>query len=124
MTRRSDAFVIGQNDQLPKLERVPVESDGSVTDLAAATGAVFRMRAIGSGSLKVDAAATIENVTVDLGDGNGEQTLLGLTYDWPTAADTDTVGVYDGQFEVTFSSGTLKVPNAEPFQITVAEELA
>ena len=69
-----------------------VTSNGTPVDLTGAS-VRFRMRPMGSSTMKVDAAATI--VTPSQGQ---------LQYDWQ-AADVDTAGIYLAWWVVTFPSG-------------------
>src|SRR5512146_596227 len=70
-----------------------ITSDGAPVDLSAST-VKFKMRAVGSSTLKVDRAATIVNAAA------GE-----VRYDW-TGTDMDTAGDYLVYWEVT--TGTKK----------------
>lgn len=87
-------FSIKRNDTSPALEYTLSPE----VDLTAAS-VRFHMRLRG-GATKVDAAATI--VTVNPGV---------VRYDF-VAANTDTAGIYDAEFEITYSDSTLETfPN-------------
>ena len=101
-----------QNDTLPAIIAQLVDADGSIPDL---TGAAvkFIMRLRSGGAAKVNASATI--IAAATGD---------VKYSW-SAADTDTVGDYEGEFEVTFSGGAIQTyPNSMYFLIKVVDDIA
>jgi len=101
-----------QNDTLPAITAQLVDADGSIPDLTGAT-VKFIMRLTSGGAAKVDTSATI--VTATTGD---------VKYSW-VAADTDTVGDYEGEFEVTFSGGAIQTyPNSRYFSIKVVDDIA
>jgi hypothetical protein len=89
-------FLIKQNDELPNFQallRTRVDDQNpQPVDLTGAT-VKFKMQSLGGGPLKVDAPAVI----LDAITGS-------VSYEW-VAADTDTVGQYRAEFEVTFLSG-------------------
>lgn len=70
-----------------------VTSSGAPVDLTTATGVRFRMRPMGSNSLKVDAPATV----VSAAQGQ-------LRYDW-VSNDVDTAGIYLVWWVVTWPGG-------------------
>ena len=80
--------------------------NGEAFDLTGAT-VKFRMRAVGSSTLKVDAAATVVTAV----DGT-------VRYDW-AAADVDTAGDYLGWWRVTLPS--TKVQETAEFEVEVAD---
>lgn len=107
----ASTFAIKRNDRREPIERTLKGSNGLAVDLTGAT-VKFLMRLHGSAVLKVNAAATVVSAV-------GGQ----VRYSW-TAADTDTAGVYDAEFEVTFSDTTKQTfPNAEPIAVMVYEDL-
>ena len=78
------------------------------------TGAsvLFKMRAVNSSSLKVNSSATITNAS------NG---AVSYTF---SASDTDTAGLFQGEFQVTFSGGAIETfPNSEYISINVLDDL-
>lgn len=80
--------------------------NGAAFDLTTST-VKFRMRAVGSSTLKVDAAATV--VTAASGD---------VRYDW-VSADVDTAGDYLGWWRVTLPSG--RIQETTEFEVEVAD---
>lgn len=106
-------FTIGENDLLPSISAQLVDEAGDPVSLASAT-VKFHMRQ-GIAVAKVDAAAVIVDAPTAM-----------VRYDW-IAADTDTPGEYEAEFEVTFTTGTkpLTFPNTtEKLSILVTAELA
>lgn len=103
---------IKQNDTSPALVGQLFNPDGSNPDLTGAT-VKFIMRSSSGGAAKVDASATV--VTASTGR---------VKYTW-SAGDTDTVGEYEGEFEVTFSGGAVQTyPNKGYLKIEVTDDLA
>lgn len=104
-------FLIKQNDRLPEfaafLKTKAGNADAQPVDLTGATVA-FKMRLPGSPTLKVDAPATI----VDAIQGE-------VSYAW-AVGDTDTTGLYQAEFEVTFAGGaTFSFPTQGFLQVQV-----
>lgn len=91
----SDVLVWYVDDRNPSISQT-VTIDGVVQDLTGKT-CRFKMRPVGSLTLKVDAAVS-----------NTPDTTGVLRYDW-TAADLDTEGLYLGWWEVTAASKTQAV---------------
>jgi len=101
-----------QHDTLPVITAQLVDADGSIPDLTGAT-VKFIMRLASGGAAKVDTSATI--VTAATGD---------VKYSW-IAADTDKVGDYEGEFEVTFNGGAIQTyPNSRYFSIKIVDDIA
>lgn len=82
-----------------------IQIDGAPFDLTAST-VKFQMRAEGSSTLKVDAAATVTDAV------NGE-----VQYDWATG-NTDTVGDYVGWWRVTTAG---KAQDTQEFAVYVVD---
>ena len=98
---------IKRGDLLPPLEAALLLADGEPIDL---TGCAvrLRMRTDDGEALKVDAPATV----VDVAAGR-------VRYDWQPG-DTDVVGVYRAEFEITFPSlKTMCVPTDSFFTVHV-----
>lgn len=90
-----DTFEIKRNDLVPELNVALKDKEGAVVNLTGAS-VQFHMRAAGASTLKVDAAATL--VTAASGT---------CKYTW-VAANTDTAGDFEGEFEVTYSGGNIE----------------
>ena len=104
------AFSIRQNDTSPSLQALLKDADRNPIDLTGAS-VRFHMKAVG-GAVKVDAAMTV----VDQDNGV-------VQYDWVTG-DTDTVGTYNVEFEVTYSDGAIETfPNKGNLTVNVTKEL-
>lgn len=105
-------FTIKRNDLRPVLERTLKDSSGNVVDLTN-TSVDFHMRAAGNEELKVDSAATVTDATGGI-----------VEYRW-SSGDTDTTGVYESEFEVTFADGTPETfPNSEYITVTIHDDIA
>jgi len=93
-----NTFHIKRNDTSPIFRAILKDGDDVVVDV---TGATVRFHMSDqAGVVKVDAAAVINAGTA--GD---------VQYEW-IAADTDTEGFYDSEFEVTFAGSRIETfPN-------------
>ena len=110
-------FKIKRNDTAPSISSTLTDSTGTAVDIQSAT-VDFHMvdRAL---EVKVDASANNDQVT----DGSDGSTGM-VSYDW-AAADTDTSGWYWGEWEVTFSDGTIRTfPTPGRITILVESDLA
>jgi hypothetical protein len=95
----ADTFFLKKGDRLPDLTATLQTVDGEPVNLGTAT-VLFRMRlASATSGYKVSAAATV----LDAAEGR-------VSYSWQ-AADTDTAGIYYGEFVCTFPGGVQTVPN-------------
>ena len=111
-------FSIKRNDLLPALEVVLRDADGDPVDLTSATGCVFHMR---------DEADEVLKITGGTCNINADPTTGKVTYVWGTKAltDTDTAGVYYGEFEVTWTGGKLQsFPSIGYVDIEIVQDLA
>ena len=105
------SFNIKQNDTSPTLSVVVADSSGTAINITGAS-VLFKMRAVNSSSLKVNSSATITNAS------NG---AVSYTF---SASDTDTSGVFQGEFQVPFSGGAIETfPNSEYISINVLDDL-
>ena len=106
-------FYIKQNDTAPALRAQLKDGDGDGVTLTDAT-VRFHMRPIGAASTVVDASADVVVSAVATGL---------VQYDWD-AADTATVGIYQGEFEVTYSDGTIETfPNNGYITVEVTDDI-
>ena len=104
------AFSIKQNDTSPALQATLKDAALVPIDLTGAT-VMFHMKSV-DGTIKVDEAMTITN-----NEGGVVQ------YNWQ-AGDTDTVGTYYVEFEVTYADLAVETfPNNGNKVITVVKEL-
>lgn len=104
-------FYIKQNDTVPSIRATLKNGSGNAVDLASTT-VRFHMRALGGTTAKVDAAASVINANTGI-----------VQYDWD-AADTDTVGSYQAEFEVTYSDSTVETfPNNGYILIKITDDI-
>lgn len=104
-------FTVKKGDTTPVIQVTCKDQADVVVDLTGST-IKFKMVERGSTTLKVDASATV--VTA----------LSGIVkYVW-TAANLDTAGRYDGEFEVTFAGGEIETyPNDRQIDILITPDL-
>ncbi len=104
------AFIIKQNDTSPSLEATLSDANLVPVDITAAT-VMLHMKAVG-GDVVLD-----EQMTITDADGGVVQ------YDWQTG-DTDTVGTYYVEFEVTYADGSIETfPNNSSLPLVITREL-
>ena len=93
------AFTIKKGDTSPSIQSTLKDSAGVAVNITGSTVKIH-MKAVGSSSLKVDQTMTI----VDASGGV-------VKYDW-SSSDTDTVGTYYVEFEVTKADNSVETfPN-------------
>ena len=104
------AFSIKQNDTSPSLQATLKDAELNPINLGGAT-VRLHMKSV-DGTIKIDKAITVIN------------DLQGLVqYDW-VVGDTDTVGTYYVEFEVTYNDGSIETfPNNGSKIINVVKEL-
>lgn len=105
-------FYIKRGATLPKLLfQIVDEATGYPVDLTGATVS-FKMKRLSDGAVVTNAGATIEQATQGL-----------VSYSWSTN-DTQTVGVYIGEFDVAFPDGyVLTVPRKNSLEIWVVDDV-
>ena len=104
-------FYMKQSDTQPRMLATLQDGDGAAINLTGAS-VRFHMRTLG-GSTVVDAAATIITAASGL-----------VRYDW-VAADTDTVGSYQAEFEVTYPDTTVETfPNSGYIRVEITDDIA
>lgn len=102
------SFVIKKSDRAPAITATLGDSSGVVVDLTG-TSVKFIMTLAGAAVPKVNAAATIVSAT-------GGQ----VSYSWG-ASDTDTAGLYRGEWEVTFAGGVKQTFPPDDFVYVLIE---
>lgn len=106
------SFYIKQNDTQPALQVVLEDGSGNPINLDGAS-VRFLMRAIGGTTAKVNASATVVSAVSGV-----------VRYSW-SAADTDTVGNYQAEFEVTYSDNSIETfPNDGYLRIEITDDIA
>ena len=104
-------FYIKQNDTVPSIRATLQNGNGDPVDLINAS-VRFHMRAIGANNTKVDAAAVVVSAAAGL-----------VQYNW-IAADTDTIGSYQAEFEVTYPDSTVETfPNDGYVRIEIIDDI-
>jgi hypothetical protein len=104
------AFSIKQNDTSPSLQATLKDASLSPVDLTGAT-VMFHMKSV-DGTVKVDQQMTITDDTGGV-----------VQYDWQSG-DTDTVGTYYVEFEVTYADASIETfPNNGNKVVSVVKEL-
>lgn len=105
-------FYVKQNDTSPAMLATLQDADGNAIDITGAS-VRFHMRAIGSNQTTVDGDATIVTASSGL-----------VRYDW-IAADTDTVGSYQAEFEVTYADSSIETfPNDGYIRVEITDDIA
>lgn len=106
------AFFIKQNDTSPFITATLKDASNAAVDISGAT-VQFHMRKVGETTAKVDAAAVVTDAD------NGA-----VKYEWSTG-DTDTVGQYQAEFEVTYVGGKIETfPNNSYILVQVIDDIA
>ena len=104
-------FYIKQNDTVPSIRAELQNGNGDAVDLIDAT-VQFHMRAIGANQTTVDAAAVVVSAASGI-----------VQYNW-IAADTDTIGSYQAEFEVTYPDGTIETfPNNGYIRVEIIDDI-
>jgi hypothetical protein len=107
-------FVLKKGDLLPIIIRTLKDAAGAAVDLTGTT-CKFIMRRVGAATAKVNAAAVV--------DANQVANKGKVSYTW-VAADVDTAGVYEAEWQVTFSGAKPETfPNDGYLVIKIADEL-
>ncbi len=110
-------FFIKQGDLVPHLAETLEDDTFAAVDLTSAN-VRFKMRKIDATSLITNASANI----LQVGDGS-DGSKGDVSYTW-SAGDTDEAGLYQGEWEVTFTGGAVETfPNAGFTLIRITPEL-
>lgn len=106
------SFYVKQNDTSPAMLATLQDADGVAVSLVGAT-VRFHMRKLGGTQTKVDAAATVVNALAGT-----------VRYSW-IAADTNTVGSYQAEFEVTYADASVETfPNDSYIPVEIIDDIA
>lgn len=104
-------FYIKQNDTVPSIRATLQNGNGDPVDLINAS-VRFHMRAIGANNTTVDAAAVVITPAAGV-----------VQYNW-IADDTDTIGSYQAEFEVTYPDSTVETfPNDGYVRIEIIDDI-
>ena len=104
-------FNIKQNDTSPAIQITCLDSDSTAIDVTGAS-VRFLMRDK-DGTVKVTGVGEVVTPTAGV-----------IKYDW-AAADTDTSGGYEAEFEVTYADGTIETfPNVSYIRVTITDDIA
>jgi len=107
----TDTFTLKRHDTRPHLD-VNLQEGGEYIDLTATSGVTFTMIDADDKTIKVNASSCS---IVDAETG-------AVRYSW-VPADTDTAGVYLGEFQVTYSNGDkMTVPVSEVLVVVILED--
>lgn len=109
-------FAIKQNDLVPAVTATLMQAVGTAAaapiDLTTATGVKFGMRNRATGVIKVDAVATIVSPAAGT-----------VKYQW-AGSDTDTVGEYDNEWQITWPAGKQTVPGSGFDKVVIYDDIA
>ena len=104
-------FYIKQNDTGPAMLATLQDANGNAINLTGAS-VRFHMRSVGGGNPVVDAAATVVTAASGI-----------VRYNW-VAADTDTVGTYQAEFEVTYADASIETfPNDGYIVVQIIDDI-
>ena len=104
-------FYIKQNDTSPSMLATLQDANGNAIDLTSAS-VRFHMRAVGGNQVVVDEAATLVTAASGI-----------VRYDW-SAADTDTIGSYQAEFEVTYADASIETfPNDGYIRVEIIDDI-
>lgn len=104
-------FTIKQNDTSPALQCTLQDDQGIAIDISGSS-ARFHLVNYETGVVKIDSAGSIVSAV----DGQ-------VKYEWITG-DTDTVGIYQAEWEVTYSDGSIETfPNNQNIIINIFDDL-
>ena len=109
----SPKFAIKQNDTAPSLVAILRDTRGRPRVLTGAT-IVLHMRLQSDKTVKITSGScTITDASLGI-----------VTYPF-TAANTDTVGVYQAEIQVTYSDSTIETfPNSDHIIVTITDDIA
>jgi len=110
--RKAPDFYWKQNDTAPAIAEQFFDGTGTAVNLTGAT-VKFMMWAPGDAAVKVNASATITDAT------------LGKVSYTPNSTDTNTIGDYLVEWQVTFGGGAVETfPNSGWQKVRVVDDIA
>lgn len=105
-------FNIKQNDTGPAMLATLQDASGAAVNLTGAS-VRFHMRSVSGGNPVVDASATVVTAASGI-----------VRYNW-AAEDTDSVGTYQAEFEVTYADGSIETfPNDGYIAVQIVDDIA
>ena len=105
------SFFIKQNDTVPSIRVTLKNGSGTAIDLVNAT-VRFHMRTL-TGTTKVNSSAAVVNANTGI-----------VQYNWG-GTDTNTIGSYQGEFQVTYPDATIETfPNDGFVHIEILDDIA
>lgn len=109
-------FTIKRNDTSSFIQSTLENSGGTAVTILGAT-VLWKMQPIsGGGTLSLVGSGTIDQTSATTSIGQ-------VHYSWP-AASIATAGLYAGEWEVTFSSGSIQTfPNGDPILVAINKDL-
>ncbi len=106
------SFQIKENDTTPSLRAALLNGSGDAVDLIGTT-VRFHMRPMGSSAVTIDRSASV------ISEAEGI-----VQYDW-IAGNTDDVGFYQAEFEVTYSDGNVETfPNNNYIGVEIVDDIS
>jgi hypothetical protein len=104
-------FYIKQNDTGPAMLATLQDASGNAINLVGAS-VRFHMRSVMGGNPVVDAAATVVNAAAGT-----------VRYSW-ISADTNTVGSYQAEFQVTYADASVETfPNDSYIAVEIIDDI-
>ena len=105
------AFYIKQNDTQPAFQAILEDGGGVPINLDGAT-VRFHMRSIGTKVVKVDESASVISAVGGI-----------VRYTW-AAGDTDTIGSFQAEFEVTYPDDSIETfPNDGYIRVEILDDI-
>jgi hypothetical protein len=104
-------FYIKQNDTGPAMLATLQDASGNAINLVGAS-VRFHMRSVMGGNPVVDAAATVVTAASGI-----------VRYNW-VSADTNTIGTYQAEFEVTYADASIETfPNDSYIPVQIIDDI-
>lgn len=104
-------FYIKQNDTSPAIQKICLDSTDTPVNVTGAS-VRFLMRQKGFDTVKVSGIGSVVDGAAGI-----------IKYQW-SAGDTDTAGVFEAEFEVTYADSTVETfPNSTYIDVKIIEEI-